>query len=62
MNGAVPPLTHYTFMAWCSVKRKAQGYLYHLPFITCKSNWCRSILVKYCDINLLLYSNIAKKN
>jgi hypothetical protein len=32
MNGALPPLTQYAFMAWCSVKKKAQGqyYLYLL--------------------------------
>jgi hypothetical protein len=22
MRGAVPPLPHYTFMAWCSIKKK----------------------------------------
>jgi hypothetical protein len=32
MCGAIPPLTQYAFMAWCSVK-KAQGQLLHLPSI-----------------------------
>jgi len=27
-NGAILPLPQYAFMAWCSVKRKAQGQLY----------------------------------
>jgi hypothetical protein len=27
MCGAKPPLTQYTFMAWMSVKKKAQGKL-----------------------------------
>jgi hypothetical protein len=27
MLGAAPPLPKYTFMAWCSVKKKAQGQL-----------------------------------
>jgi len=27
MCGAIPPLSQYAFMAWCSVK--AQGQLYH---------------------------------
>jgi len=24
MRGAIPPLPQYAFMAWCSVKKKAQ--------------------------------------
>jgi hypothetical protein len=28
MGGALPPLSHYAFMAWCSVKKKAQRQLY----------------------------------
>jgi hypothetical protein len=28
MRGAIPPLPQYSFMAWCSVKKKAQGQLY----------------------------------
>jgi hypothetical protein len=28
MRGAIPPLAQYAFMAWCSVKDKAQGQLY----------------------------------
>jgi hypothetical protein len=34
MNGAIPPLPQYSFMAWCSVK--AQGQLlcsFHLPHL-----------------------------
>jgi hypothetical protein len=27
MSGAVPPLPHYAFMAWCSVKAQGQLYL-----------------------------------
>jgi hypothetical protein len=30
MSGAIPPLPQYAFMAWCSVKRKAQGQLYFM--------------------------------
>jgi len=30
MSGAIAPLPHYVFMAWCLVK--AQGQLYLLPF------------------------------
>jgi hypothetical protein len=34
MGGAIPPLSQYAFIAWCSVKKEAQGqlYLYHLSF------------------------------
>jgi hypothetical protein len=32
MRGAIPPLPQYAFMAWCSVKNKAQGQLYLLPY------------------------------
>jgi hypothetical protein len=28
MHGAVTPLPQYAFMAWCSVKKKAQRQLY----------------------------------
>jgi hypothetical protein len=28
MHGAIPPLLQYSFMAWCSVKKKARGQLY----------------------------------
>jgi hypothetical protein len=28
ISAAIPPLLQYTFMAWCSVKKKAQGQLY----------------------------------
>jgi hypothetical protein len=28
MLGDIPPLFQYTFMAWCSVKKKAQEQLY----------------------------------
>jgi hypothetical protein len=28
MNGAIPPLPQYDFMAWFSFKRNAQGELY----------------------------------
>jgi hypothetical protein len=27
MNGAIPPLPHYAFMAWCSVKAQEQLYI-----------------------------------
>jgi hypothetical protein len=27
MRGAIPSLPQYTFMAWCSVKKEAQGQL-----------------------------------
>jgi hypothetical protein len=28
MNGAIPPLHQYAFMAWCLVKAQGQLYLY----------------------------------
>jgi len=28
MSGAIPPLSQYTFMAWCLVKAQGQLYLY----------------------------------
>jgi hypothetical protein len=28
MNGTIPALPQYAFMAWCSVKKIAQGQLY----------------------------------
>jgi hypothetical protein len=28
MSGAIPPLPHYVFMAWCSAKAQGQLYLY----------------------------------
>jgi hypothetical protein len=36
MNEAIPPLTHYAFMAWCSVK--AQGQLYVYRTLSCNIN------------------------
>jgi hypothetical protein len=42
MRGAIPPLSQYAFMAWCSVK--AQGQLYLYLFIPCfkKSSFMHS--------------------
>jgi hypothetical protein len=34
MHGAIPPLSQYAFMAWCSVKAQGQFYLYILPLLT----------------------------
>jgi hypothetical protein len=31
MHGAILIFPRYAFMAWCSVKKKAQGQLYLLP-------------------------------
>jgi hypothetical protein len=31
MNGAIPPLPQYAFMAWYLVKAQGQLYLYLLP-------------------------------
>jgi hypothetical protein len=28
ISGDIPPLPHYAFMAWCSVKAQGQLYLY----------------------------------
>jgi hypothetical protein len=42
MSGAIPPLPHYTFMAWCSVK--AQEQLYLLPLFTDgASKWATTV-------------------
>jgi hypothetical protein len=38
MNGALPPLSQYAFMAWCSVKKMAQGRLYPFTF-ACRWRW-----------------------
>jgi hypothetical protein len=37
MSGAIHPLPQYAFMAWCTVKKKAQGqlYLHLLLFFNC---------------------------
>jgi len=33
MRGAIPPLPHYTFMAWCSVKKNTGSTLpFNLPY------------------------------
>jgi hypothetical protein len=32
MNGAIPPLPQFAFMAWCSVKAQRKIYLLPLPF------------------------------
>jgi hypothetical protein len=35
MSGAIPPIPHYTFMAWGLVKAQGQLYIYlylYLPF------------------------------
>jgi hypothetical protein len=39
VSGAIPPLSQYAFMAWCSVK--AQGQLYLFTF--------------YIDVNKYIY-------
>jgi hypothetical protein len=31
MHGAIPPLSQYIFMAWCSVERKSTGTNSSLP-------------------------------
>jgi hypothetical protein len=39
MSGAIPPLTQYSFIAWCSVTLQGQLYLYYLPVrLTCSDN------------------------
>jgi hypothetical protein len=45
MNGAVPPLPHYAFMAWCSVKAQGQLYLYveFTFFYIIQVLWCRGL-------------------
>jgi hypothetical protein len=37
MHGAIHPLPQYAFMAWCSVKKTAQGQLSNNSFPTYKS-------------------------
>jgi hypothetical protein len=32
MSGSIPPFPQYTFMAWCSVKKKGTGATLPLPF------------------------------
>jgi hypothetical protein len=36
MIGAIPPLSQYAFMAWCSVKAQGQLYLYLTVFFLLK--------------------------
>jgi hypothetical protein len=45
MSGAIPPLPHYAFMAWCSVKAQGQFFLY-----LC----LRSLNINYRDIEMIL--------
>jgi hypothetical protein len=30
-HGVMPPLPQYASMAWCLIKKKAQGHFYFLP-------------------------------
>jgi hypothetical protein len=50
MRGAILPLPQYAFMAWCSVKRKAQGQLY-LIFAMIGTE-CANVLWKECCLLL----------
>jgi hypothetical protein len=34
MSGAIPPLSQYAFMVWCSVQAQGQLYLYFYTLIT----------------------------
>jgi hypothetical protein len=47
MSGAIPPLPQLAFMAWCSVKKKAQGQIYLLPFTVIKQSSSKSTYL-YC--------------
>jgi hypothetical protein len=42
MNGAIPPLPQYAFMAWCLVKAQGQLYLYGF----CNFLWLKGVCVK----------------
>jgi len=33
MRGAILPLSQYTFMAWCSVKKESTGTTFPLPLL-----------------------------
>jgi len=46
MRGAIPLLPQYTFIAWCSVKEKAQGQLYIL-YITLNIIYIFKVSVSY---------------
>jgi hypothetical protein len=50
MNGAIPPLPQYAFMAWCSVEAQGQLYLYLLQI---KSNF-RDFLMAIGNISVVL--------
>jgi hypothetical protein len=43
MNGAIPPLPQYVFMAWCSVEAQGQLYLYLYQ--------CQSLINQYIPYN-----------
>jgi hypothetical protein len=49
MSGFIPPLLIYAFMAWCSVKKKAQGQLYiyfKIKLITLDSRYIDACVLK----------------
>jgi hypothetical protein len=51
MSGDIPPLPQYDFMVWCSVKRKAQGQLYLLPFAKKIEQKCTNMATLYNNDN-----------
>jgi hypothetical protein len=38
MSGAIPQLSHYAFMVWCSAKAQGQLYLSPLPLLSSQEN------------------------
>jgi hypothetical protein len=54
MPGAIPPLSQYAFMAWCSVKKHTGTNLpLLLPLSICKSNKIRRELRNICKTSVL---------
>jgi hypothetical protein len=35
MSGAIPPLSRYAFMVWCSVKAQGQPVIQRLVYFSC---------------------------
>jgi hypothetical protein len=53
MRGAIPPLTHFPFMAWCLVKAQGQLYIYlYLPISVDAVQTLRLKLPLYIDLRI----------
>jgi hypothetical protein len=53
MRGAIPPLSQYAFMAWCSVEAQGQFYVYLLLNSPTVTHACRKRRLKWVATLLL---------